>query len=132
MYMTSFSSCSYRSTSNPNQNLGVWMLSIDINCTIILNLRHPSYEEKNPWYSHKTFSLSVNTLSLFIFRIHDIHIRCCLSLWIPWTYLSFGPIEVNLISLILFTSANFHCTYFAVPITRILTKHKMKKEINWQ
>lgn len=69
--MSSFSPCSYRHTSNPNQNSGVQMFCV-VNCTIVLNSGSISYEEHNPWYLHKTF---------FLF------------LWISWTYyLSFGPI----------------------------------------
>lgn len=37
-----------------------------LSLTIILNLRYPSYEEKNSWYLHKMSSLSVNTWNLFI------------------------------------------------------------------
>lgn len=82
----------------------------------------------------KYFALSLTALlfqilNVFLMKkiIHGIYIRHFLSLWIPWTYLSVGQIEVNLISIILFTSAIFHCTYVAVLITIILATENEEK-----
>lgn len=96
MHMTSFSPCSYRSTWNPNQNSGVWIFWIVINCTIILNLGHLSYEEKNPWSLHEMFYLSVNSLNLFIF-------------WTNWSWflLYFLLLQFFLVPTLLFPSQEY-------------------------
>lgn len=60
-----------------------------LSLTIILNLRHPSYEEKNPWYLHKMSSFSVNTWNLFFcwtnrnqFDLHYTFYFCYFSLYL--------------------------------------------------